>query len=189
MKNLSLAQKKMILTAIIIVIVSLLFFLFVYYPARKTVKFISQEIFEVNSQIQDIEAIVAKSKTRQEGIRLLEQKYKEINAKFPREEDETLKNFADLALASNMEIISIRPEAKTHLLDEKKQPVEIEGKACQKVFVSIELEGGYLNLIKYLENLKSNLPVFINIEKLRVLKAGAETKKDSVTLEVSFYLL
>lgn len=189
MKSISPSQKNIILTIIIIVAVSLLFLLFVYYPAKKTVSSIKQEIFDVNSQIQEIEAIVVKSKTRQEGIRLLEQKYHELNAKFPRKEEETLKMLADSALAANMEIISIRPEAKTPLLDAGSHAVEIDGKACQKVFVSIELEGGYQNLVKYLESLKKTLPAFINIEKLRVVKNSTETVKVSVTLEVSFYLL
>ncbi len=189
MKSISSSQKNMILTIMLTAVVSVLFFLFVYSPAKTTVNRIKQEIFEVNAQIQKIESIVVKSKTRQEGIRLLEQKYHELNAKFPRKEEETLKMFADLALAANMEIISIRPEAKTPLLDAGSHVVEIDGKACQKVFVSIELEGGYQNLVKYLESLKKTLPAFINIEKLRVVKNSTETVKVSVTLEVSFYLL
>ncbi len=189
MKNISLSQKKIILILGIVAAVFLLFCFFIYYPAKNTVSRIKQELSGIENQIQGIELIISNAKTMGEGIKLLEQRYQQLNSKFPQKEEESLRALSDLAPVSNIDIISIRPETKAVFIGANNQKVEIDGKVCQKVFVSIEMNGAYQDLVKYLENLKKSLPVFIGIERLKISKGAKETPKLDIALDISFYLL
>lgn len=188
-KKISLTQKKIIFIFAIVISAFLLFYFFVYSPAKNKVASLKQELSGVQGQIKAIEAITREAKTMEAGIALLETKYQQLSAKFPLKEEEVIKILSDLAPASNIEIISIRPESKTLFLDAGNQKIEIDGKSCQKVFVSIELRGIYHDLVKYLDSVKESMPAFINIEGVKISKDSAATVKLNINLGVSFYLL
>lgn len=183
------SQKRIILIVVLLISLFLIFYFAVYSPIGNRIKTIKQELSEIEKQIQGIESVINKDVKFEESIQLLEQEYKKLNSKFPQKEEEALKMLADTAAVSNIEIISIRAESKSPFLDAQGKKIEIEGKLCQKVLVSVDVKALYKDLINYFENVRKTLPVFVSMEKFRIFKSEKEASRVDVSLEIGFYLL
>lgn len=184
------SQKKITIIGLAILLAFLVFWLFIYLPSKNTVKRIKSELISADNEIGEIEAAISEAKTADEGIRLLKQRYQELNNKFPPGEEDSLRMLSDFAKKLNIEITSIKPGgSKRPFLDEDNKNVEIEGKTCQIVSVSIEMSCLYKDLVEYLQTLKESLPAFMSIEKLKISKDKLLTKKLNITLDLNLYLL
>ncbi len=165
----------------------MIFIFFIYLPSSNRVAQIKKELSTVESQISEIEATISQSKSMDEGISLLRERFRELNNKFPPKEQEAIKAISGLARKLNIEIISIRPQPKKDFFDENNNNVEIDGKTCQSIFVSIEMSCFYKDLVRYIHSLKEDLPAFVSIQNLLVNKSG--TSKLNVILDINLYLL
>ena len=188
-KKISLSQNKIVFSFILIVSVFLMLWLYLYLPSERELVGLKSRFVAVDNQIQQIENALGKSQTRGENIKLLKEKYKQLNNRFPQKEEEGLRIIMDSARKMNMEIVSIRPQLKTALLDEDNRKIEIEGKTCHKVSVFVSMRGSYEHLIEYIENLEDSLPVFVNIERLKINKDNSSIVNLNINLELNLYLL
>ena len=183
------SQKKIIYRSLITISVFLILWLFIYLPVKKRVRGLQSELSRLESEIKNIESIAGKA-TMSEGINSMHQRFQELNNKFPAKEEEALGLFSNFAKKLNIELISIKPKPKEILLDEDDKEIQIEGKTCQIVFVSVRLRCDYENLVKYIETLKDNLPGFLTIEKLNIAKYKFQnTARLEITLDFNLYLL
>lgn len=189
MKKISPAQKKIILITTVVLLAFLIFWLFIYLPAKNTIKRIKAELASVESQIEKIEAVIDKTRTIDEGIALLEEKYQRLDAKFIQKEEEGLRLLSDFAQKLKIEILSIGPKQKSPFLDTANQKVEIEGKVCQVAPVSIQMRSSYKELVRYLDALKESLPGFIAVEMIKITKDNAGAQKLNIALDFNLYLL
>lgn len=148
-----------------------------------------KELMTAEDQIKEIEAVISKTKTLGEGIRLLKQRYQELDKRFPIAEEDSLRMLSELAKKLNIELISVKPESKKALFDGHNKNLQIEGRTCQVIYISIEMRCFYKDLVKYLEILKESLPAFMTVERLKINKDRFGMQKLNIILGINFYLL
>ena len=183
------SQKKIIYRSLITISVFLILWLFIYLPAKKRVRGLQSELSRLESEIKNIESIAGKA-TMSEGVNSMQQRFQELNNKFPAKEEEAFRLLSNFAKKLNIEFISIKPKPKEIFLDEDDQEIKIEEKTCQIVFVSLRLRSDYENLVKYIEGLKDHLPGFIAIEELNIAKYKFQnTARLEITLDFNLYFL
>ncbi len=189
MKKISLSQQKIIAITVIILLALFIAWLVVYIPAQDNVSQLKRELAGVENQIHQIEALVEKGKTIDEGIRIFQERYQQLTAKFPPREEEGLKVLADFARKQNIEVVSTDSQGKAPCRGENQQEIEAEGKKCQVLLISMEMRGSYRDLVQYLETIKKELPVFITVERLSIARDGYGPTRLRVILSLNLYLL
>ncbi|MFH1360212.1 MAG: hypothetical protein ABIJ41_04145 [Candidatus Omnitrophota bacterium] len=188
-KKISPSQKKIIYSTGAGLVVFLLAWGFFYVPVKRRLRELKADYDQTLSHIQRIESIFGGSENMNEGLSRIEERRRELDAKFPLKEEEALKMLSDFARDLNMEMISIEPQPKTIFLDKNGSEVSIEGKTVKKVFVSLSMKGGFRECVGYLEMLKESLQAFVTIESLDVQKSGSGSAKLVINLDLNIYLL
>jgi len=189
MKKITVAQRKIIfLTTIVALAFSAVWFL-VYLPERNRLHQFKEQLADVENQIRQVQGDAQANKAVEEKIKLLQERYQYVETKFPLKEYEALRLLSDFARKVNMDILSIRSEPKEIFLDEAQQKIEVEGRVCQKLPVSVELKCRYQDLLAYLEMLEDFLPAYVTVEGLRIRKDEAGSFKLDMTLDLNLYLL
>ena len=167
----------------------LIFWRFIYLPMKNDMIKKKIELSGVESQIKQIETIFGKTSTEGESIRFLRERFQGLDNKFPTKEEAALKKLSDFAKKLNVEIISLKPNPKEMLTDENDSQIKIEGKTCQRVFLTLNMRCNYEDLVKYIESVKADLPAFVTIEKIKINKSKSERTRLNVVLEINLYLL
>lgn len=189
MNTITPSQRKIIIISVAAATVAALLSLFVYLPAVRKISLLKGELSGIQNQIEQIEAMVSQGYSMAEGIEALKNKYRALDAKFPVKEEEALGLLSEFARKCNITIVAIKSQPKVELLDAKDKKVEIEGKICQILPVSIEVKSSYNDLGKYLEMLGESLPAYITVEKLNIHKESGGIPNLRVTMELNLYLL
>lgn len=190
MKKITPAQKKIIIRGLIVVLVFLFFWLFIYSPTKNEVKKIKLELSGLENEIKQIEAMAGEPTIRGETIKSMQERLQELNNKFPAQEEEALRMLSDSAQKLNIELISIKPQPKKILLDQYGKEVKIAEKTCRIVFVSVKMKCRYEDLVKYIEILKQDLPGFVTVERLNIVKDKfGKTVKLNIRLDFNLYFL
>ena len=184
-KEMSKGQKKIILVASIAFFALLIFLFFIYLPTRSAVRRIKQELSVIENQIQGIEAMVGKDK----GGRMLQERYQELQAKFPTGEEESISMLSGLADKYRIVLVSLKPGAKEIFSDAQNEKIEIEGRTCQKMPISLEIKSGFTDFFRYLESLKASLPAYTTIEGLNIRRGPIGSTKLDISLNLNLYLL
>ena len=182
-------QKKIILISLSVLFIFLLFLVFLYVPASKEIAALKNELKSTEQQIQGIELLLAGSQSRDEAIRLLEQRKRYLNNKFPQKEEESLRLIPEIARKMNITVLSLQPGSRTELLDAADKQVIIENKAASYLPISLEVSCYFKDLVRYALELKATLPAFISINSLDIKKEGQLNGKILVNIEFNLYLL
>ena len=161
----------------------------VYSPIKGKVSGLRGDLTNIDSQIKQIETTVDPHRTVEEERKILEERCAKLNSKFPAKEEESLRMLSDFARKMNISVLSTRSQPKTSFLDADKQKVEISGKICQKILVTMEMKGSYKDFLKYLETLKESLPAYLTIERLRMSKDSSGMPVLNINLDINLYLL
>jgi hypothetical protein len=188
-KNLTPSQKKILSAGVIILGVFLIFFIFIYLPSKNAVHKIQAELSITEKQIKDIDAIIGETKSIDQAIIVLKERLQYLNSKFPQKEEESIKMFADLAKKYNIEIKYIKPQPKKPVVDEDGKELKIGNKICQSIYVSLEMKCFYKDLVLYAHGLKEELPAFVSIENLEIIKDSSGLGKLDVTVDLNLYFL
>ncbi len=182
-------QIRMIVKPAVIIGAFVVFYFFIQSPRQSRLRQLQVEFYGAQAQIEQIEKVVAQGHALEEGIRLFQQNRKYIDAKFPAKEEEGLKGLSDIARSFAMEVFSLKSSPKMPFLSQSQEKVEIDGKTCYRVYVSMEMKGNYAQLIQYIMSLKESLPAYISVEKLRVIRDSAGSNKLSIFIDFHLYLL
>ena len=189
MQNLTRSQQKIIIVTVAVIVVFFIVWLLLYIPTTNGMNQYKIELNGVQSQIQQIEMTFGQGKSIEEGMRLLTERYRQLDAKFPLKEEEGLRLLSDMARQLNVEIVSTKLQPKKEFEDSSHTKVQIDGKTCQELKITIDVRSTYKDLVEYIKTLKEQLPVYITVENLKINKASREVSPLNVTLEINFYLL
>ena len=189
MQKLTASQKKINITAIVMVLIFLSGWLLIYFPRQNKLRQLKNELSRMEGQIQQINALLGDNTTIDEGIRLFTERSRRLDAQFPHEEEEPIRWLSDSARKHNLGIVSIKSQPKILFQDEKQKPIEVEGKSCQVVGVSMEIKGSYRDLIEYMESIKKSLPTYVTVEKVRIYKDSSATGALNFSVEMRLFLL
>ncbi|MBC8436676.1 MAG: hypothetical protein H8D90_02150 [Candidatus Omnitrophica bacterium] len=186
--NLTLAQKKITIIALILLLVFVAVWLFLYLPSRNTLRRLKAELVFTENQIQAIQAILGRGVSLAQGMASLKARDKELSAGFPSKEEESIKFFSEFAKGLGIELESIKSEPMRPLLIDKER-VLIENRACYYVPVSIQMNCSFADFVKYAEGLEKSLPALVTLENLKVARDKSDIKKLDIALELNLYLL
>jgi len=189
MVNLTQAQKKILLISGAVLLVFLAFIFAVYVPSKNSARSIKSELEGIDSQIQVVEAFLSSAGSMAGGLERLKEKDQYLIDKFPPKEEAALQMLSEFAKKLNIEVASVTPAPKEDFIYGNSEKVEIEGKACQRVPVALELKGSYKNLVQYIETIRESLPAYVVLEKLKIVKNKEGLPKLKIVLDMSLYLL
>ncbi len=170
-----------------------LFWVFVYLPNRNQMQQIQLNLAGTEKQLNSIKNIdeikntASKGYTYTESIENLKNELVACSKSIPTAEEDSLQYLSASAQKLNLEILSIRPDAKELLLDENKNKVKIAGLDCCRLSVKLSLKGSYMNIAKYIETLTKNAPSLLSVENLKITGL---TMTDSlmVDMDLTIYL-
>ena len=197
MEKISLNQKKILIqVGIFIVALSLVWF-FLYLPSIKSADKARKELSAIEKEIREIESMLDDSVPIDESLTCLKERCEDMKNLFPDKEEETLRAISEFAQKLNINIVSIKPQQKRIIWKkEEEEALQVDGKICQCVTVSIELRSFYQDLVKYIEMLDKELPAFMIMESVKLIKDKVRVKqlnlnkdKLNVTLNIGIYLL
>ncbi len=183
------SQQKIILAVLIIIAAFLVFWFLIYSPQKDSILFIKAQALSLEEQTRRIEEITTVAKTIEGSKETLKRKIEELNAKFSQvSEEASLKMLSDYARGFGIKVTSLDARPKKAFLDEDNKRVELRGLPCQVVGVSLTMEGFYINLVKYLEALDKDLPVFWIIQGVKINRNNPHSPLLNINLEVNLYL-
>jgi len=181
-------QKRILIITSIIAVLFIVFYVFVYLPAKDTVKRFKAELLQIENKINTTESIVGKDMPMEEGFSALQKQFKELNTKFPDNEKETLKAVSNVAYASGLNVISTKPQPRVLVLDKNKNPVKIGNRFCRKMTISMTIRSTYKDLGRFLEALRNDIPNLLTIERLKIRK-GQEKDEIKTDINLTMHLL
>lgn len=184
-KKIGISQKKILIFALLIVCGFSATWFLAYIPAQKKIDQLSGDLKNIEDQIKQIEAMVDQDKKMGEGIKLLEERHRALSLKFPSREEDALTALFDLASKRNIEIVSIKSQAKISC----RQDMSIDGKKCYEIPLSLTMKGNYKDFVDYIDLLRESLPAFITFDKLRIVRQTTGALMLEISLEIRLYLL
>jgi len=187
--NISESQKKIIIITCVGFFVFLLLWIFLYLPASKEIRNLKSELVLTEQKIQGIEAFLVGAQNRDEAIRLLKKSQQYLSNRFPQKEEESLKLIPEFARKNKIEVISLNPGSKMEFLDESGKQLIIDGRKAFYLPITMEMDCFYKDLVKYLLELKSDLPTFVSVISLNVKKEDQLTGRVRASVELNLYLL
>lgn len=182
-------QKKIIIISCAGFLVFLLLWIFLYLPAAKEIRKLKGELASVQQQINVIESFLSGSQNRDQALRLLKEKQQYLSNRFPQKEEGSLKLIPEFARQNKIQVISLAPGAKTEFLDKSGKQLIIDGKTAYYLPITMEMNGFYKDLVRYLLELKNNLPAFASVISLSVKKIDQSSGKVRANVEFNLYLL
>ncbi len=183
-------QKKIIIATTVVVIAFIVFWLFIYAPAKRRMVGLKAQLQAKEQEVKDIQMMAAQGGTLEESITLLNKRFVNLEDKFPAKEEEALRKISDFARQLRIDIISIQPESKHPVSFKQEGPLGIDQRVCQSIFIAIDLRCSYGELVRYIELLRQELPALITVEKLAITRERArESRRLKVDLGFNLYLL
>jgi hypothetical protein len=183
------AQKNIIIAGAVALAAFLLFMFLVFLPNRKSVMALRLELISTERQIHEIQAMPGEVKNMEKGMQLLQERFRQLEGKCSLGEEDSVQMLSDTARKMNIELVSIKPQAKAPFLDENNQEVTLEGAVCRKVSILMELKCSYKDLVRYVTFLRESYPGLVSIEKIRINKNASGPSRLNVELVITLYLL
>lgn len=185
----SAAQKRIFIFLGGTILVLLAVWSLVFLSVKGALAKIKNDLADVNSQIKQIETNIEPGKDIDELNRALENRFRQLNSKFSKKEEDALRLLSDFARKFNVGIVYIRSQPKVFFLDSSQQKVTLEDMSCYQFLISMEIKSSYRDLLKYLETIKESLPAFVVVERIRINKDPYGTPVSNIKLDLNLYLL
>ncbi|MDD5044319.1 MAG: hypothetical protein PHG51_02070 [Candidatus Omnitrophica bacterium] len=147
------------------------------------------EAYFAESQVKAVEKILAQTKTPQASAKFLKDRFQALSSKLYQREDRSIILLSEFARRLNIEIVSIVPQAKSPLLRENGEKIELSGRTLQAAAVSIRIKCFYKDLVRYLDMVDDNLPNFATVEKLKINRVAPKSPRLDIVLDINLYTL
>ncbi len=146
------------------------------FPAAMRMKRLDRELAAAAGEIAGVEAVFGGAESLGREVFRIQQELAGVEKKvYSREKPAGIVNLISAeARRMNVEIVSLRPEEPKTALDEKGNPLTLDGRAARILPLRLELEGTYENLGDYLAGLEQKLPVLFTIDGLTLEMKNAE---------------
>ncbi|RJP28072.1 MAG: hypothetical protein C4533_06270 [Candidatus Omnitrophota bacterium] len=183
------AQKKIAVVLMVFIIIILVLWITIYRPLRIKELNLGLELKALNAQIAQIESIFGSDASIDEGMLRIKKASEAALDKLPADEKDSIRMLSDVARKHNIEIISIKPQPKSLVLDKDRKEIQAEGKTCHSIFVSIDMISSFSDLVAYLAVLENEFKTFITVEELAINRLELSGAKLPVILSINLYLL
>ena len=186
----NLGNKKILIIAAVCIGVIAVFWAFMYFPASNRLKALKAELTSLKREIFDIESrSEKKAGDIARMIESLHRDFKQINQKFPAEEEGALKLLSSAANRLKIEIAYMRPQQKKAVLNGQGSPILIDSSHCCSIPISMEMTGLYKDIGEYLRWLKEDFPPLITVEDISITRDESRIPQLNVKMELVLYVL
>jgi len=176
----------------VVLAVLLIFQVFIYSPKNAEKSRLMAELACRNAKIQQTQVIMGIERGAPgKGLAKLKLQLARFEERLPRQEEisEVVKRINGEAVRNKVNVISTEFRQSELFRDSQDNPVEIEGRFCKRLSVTLAMESRYEALGKYLASLQKNLPILFTIDKLVMDKMEGNADKLKVELIISVYTL
>lgn len=179
-------QKIIFLMVAIVTVSILVFWLFIYNPAKAKMRRLKKELSVIESEIKKIEMVSGGEKNLDVAYEKFHKRYSELENIIPTGERSTLSTLSAEADEMGIEVLSVKPGK----LEKSKLPVEIKGKTITQMPISMRIECDYISLGKYLDILRKKIPTLIVVNDINIDRpSGEDIDYLSVSLNLTLYML
>lgn len=180
-------QKKILITASVGAALFLIFWIFIYLPAKNSVSALKEEILQIENKISATTSIIGEEPL-EKGLSTLQERLEALDRKLPDSEEETLRMISSTAHETGVNVISTKPQPKSIFLDRDKNMVRIGNKLCHRMPMSMHVSSSYNKLGRFLESLRKDVPSISTIEKLTLTKQPEQYELNA-NINLTIYLL
>lgn len=178
-------QKKKIAISILILLLPLIYFLGLNARRRMAADTLYWE-----KQSLLVKSLWAEANSEQEIIGLLEKRYQQSRRIILLQKgQDILQLVKDYAQRMNIRVVNIQAYPVQALKHESNNPVTINSRIVQTLLIQMQLDTGYLNLVKYIDILERIVPGVVTVERLGIKKDKINPDKLKVMLELRLYSL
>ncbi|MFH1504325.1 MAG: hypothetical protein ABIH08_02915 [Candidatus Omnitrophota bacterium] len=167
--------------------VSILFFSFLYIPGLKKLNKIKQELSSIQKEFKEIAGLSSQTAILPKFLTALNENEGFLSEKFSHLEEETIKGVSEIGAAQGIFIISIRSSFEA-LNSQESSVFSSFNQKVKKACLNISAQGNYIQLGKFLENLRKEFETFVIPDKLNITKASG-TDKLNIQMRLFFYLV
>lgn len=177
-------QKKKITISILILLLSLIYFIGL--NARRRM---AEDTLYWEKQSLLVKSLLPEFKSEGEIAGLLDKKYRELNLMASRQGQNILQLVTDYAQRMNIRVVNIQAYPVQALKQASNNPVTVNSRIIQALLIQMQLDTGYLNLVKYIDILERIVPGVVTVERLEIKKDKINPHKLKVMLELRLYSL
>lgn len=186
----NLENKKILVVAAVCAGIIVVFWAFIYFPAANRLKAVKAELASIKREISDIESRSGKrSRDIAQMIESLHKEFKEINQKFPTEEENALKMLSSAASRLKIDIVYMRPQQKKEVLNPQGNRVLIDGAQCFSMTISMEMTGLYKNIGEYVKWLREDFPPLVTMEDISIMRDESRIPQLNAKMELTLHVL
>jgi len=179
-------QKIIFLMAFIVIVGVAVLWVFIYNPARSKMKKLKEELAFIDSEIKKIEMISGGKEKLDIAYEKFYKKFAELERLIPVEEKTTLSALSSTANEMNIDVLSTKPGK----IEPASLDVETGKKRIMAMPVSMNIKCAYINLGRYLNALRNELPALISVDSVNIVRPGREDATHlDVILSVTLYML
>ena len=178
-------EKKKIAISILILLLSLTYFLSL--NARRRM---GEDTLYWEKQSLLVKTLLAEAYSEQEIIGLLEKRYRQSHRIILLQKgQDILRLVKGYAQRMNIRVVTIQAYPVQALKYASNNPVTINSRIVQTLLIQMQLDTGYLNLVKYIDLLERVVPGVVTVERLEIKKDKINPDKLKVMLELRLYTL
>ena len=168
---LALNQKNIAIMAATVLVTFLIFFFVIYSPKSRSVRNLKNQYDSLDKDIREIEGL-SSGKTLDEALAMFDKESKELDAKFPSNEETTIKLLTSYASKAGIDITSLSPESiKTSNIQGN-----IPGYSLMELSITMDLKGDYKSIGEYLNMLEKEFPTYVKINSISMAKEKSGDK-------------
>jgi uncharacterized membrane protein YvbJ len=167
----------------------LFIFLIVLYKQNKVFMKLKLGVDLVDKQIEAIENTAGKKVALEEAVGILRAKEDELKTKFIKQEDISLafKTLSDIANATDVRIISMRPQAAAVFSSKGKGNLIYDNSTCIGIPIDLSVEAKFENLGEYMRMLESSPVGLFTVESFSLKKMQQIYPDLQMSLTVQLY--
>ena len=172
MKNIMPKDKKKLAYEIAIGAALILFIIFVYMPQHHKVSKLKSQSKETEKQIEMSKAMLGDLNKLGHVLAQMQQELAAFEKRIPdtKHMSHILSEVPTMAKASNIEVISIKPQKPVQLLDKDRQPLTLNEMPLMKIEVDLGLRASYRDLAEYIKKIQESLKILATINEITVSK-------------------
>ncbi|MBI4335519.1 MAG: type 4a pilus biogenesis protein PilO [Candidatus Omnitrophica bacterium] len=182
-------DKKILVIAAVCVIIVLIFWAFVYFPARKKLGVLKSEYGALRKEVAEIESRGGSERDIMKMVVSLRNDLDAATLRLPAKEETTLKMISSEASRLGVEVISLSPRPKRPFQGPDGGIVPIENKRCFEIPISMEVRGSYKAIGEYLSVLRQTPNALIKTEDILLRGDDAAGGRLRGSVELAIYIL
>jgi len=181
MKRITKEQKKIIYISGIVILALILFWALVHAPQKRRLAAIKSDLQRAEAQIAEISTLM-QGRELTEAVQELNLKFKESARLLTPEDEDVIAYLSEEARDLEIEVKDITPSGRQSL---QKQ---VAGFDIEELAISMNLVCEFKELGEYLNTLRDNFPVLIEVRELKVQGEGEGRPALDISLKISAYL-